>query len=213
MILNQKQTTIAYRCPHCGDTVVSAVGAFSLTADMIRLKCPCGESELSVVYTKDKKVRLSVPCFLCPTPHTFTVSQSLFFDSEIRLFACPYSGVDICFVGVKERVDAAIEESNRELTKMLNGASFTDLARQNAGRGEMFSDPQIMDIVLYVIHELQAEGEICCRCEGGHGRYTVEILDDCVRVACEDCGASADIPTDSIVSANAFLHCPHMDLK
>ena len=75
MILNQKQTTLAYRCPHCGASVTSMVGVFSLSADMIRMKCPCGESDLSVVYTKDKKVRLSVPCFLCPKPHTFTLSM------------------------------------------------------------------------------------------------------------------------------------------
>ena len=88
MILNQKQTTIAYRCPHCGATVISLVGVFALTADMLRMKCPCGESELSVVYTKDKKIRLTVPCFLCPTPHNFMVSASLFFSSDILLFPC-----------------------------------------------------------------------------------------------------------------------------
>ena len=81
-----------------------------------------------------------------------------------------------------------------------------DLTRSN-------HDPQIMDIVMYVIHELQAEEEITCRCEGGHGHYSVEIRDDCVRISCADCGAKTDIPTDSIVSANAFLHCTHIDLQ
>ena len=213
MILNQKQTTIAYRCPHCGTTVISLVGVFALTADMLRMKCPCGESELSVVYTKDKKIRLTVPCFLCPTPHNFMVSASLFFSSDILLFPCAYSGVDICFAGQKEKVDATLEESNRELEQLLGNASLSDLARENEGERGMFSDPQIMDIVMYVIHELQAEEEITCRCESGHGHYTVEIRDECVRISCSDCGAKKDIPTDSIVSANAFLHCTHIDLE
>lgn len=213
MILNQKQTTIAYRCPHCGATVLSLVGVFALTADMLRLKCPCGESELSIVYTKDKKIRLTVPCFLCPNPHNFTVSSSLFFESEILAFPCAYSGVNICFAGHKEKVDEALEESNRELQQLLGEASLTDLAGENQGERGMFSDPQIMDIVMYVIHELQAEEEITCRCDGGHGRYSVEIRDDCVRISCADCGAKTDIPTDSIVSANAFLHCTHIDLQ
>ena len=67
MVLNQKETTVAYRCPECGASVMSMVGVFTLTADMIRLKCPCGGSELEIVYTRDKKVRLNVPCFLCPS--------------------------------------------------------------------------------------------------------------------------------------------------
>lgn len=214
MLLNQKQTSVAYRCPHCGATVVSMVGVFALTADMLRLKCPCGESELSIVYTRDKKIRLTVPCFLCPTPHTFTVSSQLFFESEILVFPCGYSGVDICFVGQKAQLDQALEASDEELRKLLDGASLTDLAAQNRPEDSgIFSDPQIMDIVMYVIHELQAEGEITCRCPDRHGDYTVDILDDHVRIECEKCHAGKDIPTDSIVSANAFLHCTHIDLE
>jgi len=212
MILNQKQTTLAYRCPHCGATVVSLVGVFALTADMLRLKCPCGESELSVVYTKDKKVRLTVPCFLCPTPHSFTLSSQLFFESEILAFPCAASGIDICFAGQKAQVDRALENADAELRELMGDASLGDLAEHRGGPG-VFTDPQIMDIVMYVIHELQAEGEITCNCPDHHGDYIVDILDDCVRITCENCRAKKDIPTDSIVSANAFLHCTHIDLE
>lgn len=211
MILNQKQTTIAYRCPSCGATVLSLVGAFSLSADMIRLKCPCGGSELSVVYTKDKKIRLSVPCFLCPSPHTFVISAQLFFTSELLAFPCAYSGLNICFSGTQEKVSHAMEEAEAELRELLGD---TDLSALSAGNGNagVFSDPQIMDIVMYVIHELQAEGEIRCRCPEKDGEYVVDILDDHVRIQCRKCQAKAEIPTDSIVSANAFLHCTHIDL-
>ncbi len=212
MILNQKETTFAYRCPHCGAAVVSMIGAFALTADMLRLKCPCGKSEAEIVYGKDKKLRLTVPCFLCPTPHRFTVPSQSFFGADLLRVPCGYSGADVCFVGKKEQVMPALEQSSKELEKLLGGVSVSDLAEHRGGEG-MFSDPQIMDIVMYVIHELQAEEEITCRCEGGHGHYSVEIRDDCVRISCADCGAKTDIPTDSIVSANAFLHCTHIDLQ
>ena len=53
MVLDFKQTTVAYRCPHCGAGVMSAVGLFSLNADMVKLKCTCGKSEMTVVYSKD----------------------------------------------------------------------------------------------------------------------------------------------------------------
>ena len=41
---------------------MSAVGLFALKADMLKLKCECGKSEMSIVYGKDGKVRLTVPC-------------------------------------------------------------------------------------------------------------------------------------------------------
>ena len=213
MILNQKQTTLAYRCPHCGAAVTSMVGVFSLSADMIRMKCPCGESDLSVVYTKDKKVRLTVPCFLCPKPHTFTLSSQLFFETELMAFPCPYSGMNIAFVGHSDKVAEAFADADRDLQEILKEEQFSSLAESRQDRSRMFSDPQIMDIIMYVIHELSAEGEIRCKCPEGHGHYAVDILDDCVKITCEDCGACAEIPTDSIVSANAFLHCTHIDLE
>ena len=213
MILNQKQTTLAYRCPHCGSAVTSLIGVFSLSADMIRMKCPCGGSDLSVVYTKDKKVRLQIPCFLCPKPHTFTISSQLFFETDLMAFPCPYSGINIGFVGNKESVDRAFEDANRELESILGEEDFSSLSDNRHNRADMFSDPQIMDIIMYVIHELNAEGEIRCKCPEGHGHYAVDILDEGVKISCEDCGATTLIPTDSIVSANAFLHCTHIDLE
>lgn len=212
MILHPKQTTIAYRCPSCGTTVVSLVGAFSLTADMIRLKCPCGESALSIVYTKDNRIRLSVPCFLCPRPHNFQLSSQLFFSTELMTFPCPYSGVDICFVGKQDAVERALREADESLKSMIGDTDITTLSTEQ-DRADLFSDPQILDIVMYVIHELQAEGEIHCRCPEQEGDYTVEIRQDCVHLECKNCGAQKDIQTDSLFSANAFLHCTHIDLE
>ncbi len=211
MILNQRETTVAYRCPACGAVIVSLVGAFALTADMIRLKCPCGESDLTAVYTKDKKVRLTIPCFLCPTPHSVTISSQMFFEPKLRTFPCPYSGLDICFMGPKEQVDEALAEAERELHSLLGETDLSSLAAHR-GHAATFTDPQIMDIVMYVIHDLQAEGEITCNCPDRHGDYLVEILDECVRITCKNCRATKEIPTDSLAEANAFLHCTHIDL-
>ncbi len=211
MILNQKETTVAYRCPACGSLVVSLVGGFALTADMIRLKCPCGESNLTAVYTKEKKVRVTVPCFVCPTNHTMTISSQMFFAPRLTTFPCPYSGLDVCFIGPKGTVDTALVEADRELHALLGETEFSALSAQR-GHPATFTDPQIMDIVMYVIHDLKAEGEITCNCADRHGEYLVEILDTCVRITCKNCGAKKEIPTDSLADANAFLHCTHIDL-
>ena len=90
MVLESKQTTIAYRCPKCGAGVMSVVGLFSLSGDMVKLKCTCGESEMQAVLRReDKQIRLTVPCIFCNKPHTYNVSESLFFGKEIFLLPCP----------------------------------------------------------------------------------------------------------------------------
>ena len=48
MIIEPKLITMAYRCRSCGNTVFGPEGALRLGGDMLKLKCDCGESELSV---------------------------------------------------------------------------------------------------------------------------------------------------------------------
>ena len=88
MILDAKNTSVAYRCPHCGAGVVSVVGVFSLTGDMMKLKCSCGKSEM-VLSRQDDRISLQVPCVLCPKPHSFTVSQNVFFSNDLFRLPCP----------------------------------------------------------------------------------------------------------------------------
>jgi DNA-directed RNA polymerase subunit RPC12/RpoP len=213
MILDPKESTVIYRCPKCGTHVKGLAGLFSLHADMLKLKCPCGQSEMTLQYTRDKKVRLTVPCIVCPSPHNFVVSSDIFFSRELFAMECPYSGIDICFCGEDKAVSEAMEESDREILEMTGGETmdrFTDQEQND----EMFSDPQILDIVNFVINDLAEEGGITCRCaDGCKSGYKVEIGDSVVRVSCPDCGASADVPAGSMLSAEAFLTCDHLTLK
>ena len=212
MILNQKETTVAYRCPECGASVMSLVGIFTLTADMIRLKCPCGQSEMEIVHTKDKKVRLNVPCFLCPTPHSYLISSQMFFEKDLFALPCSYSGLDVCFVGQKDKVQQAMKDAEKELLELLGDTTFEELSGQRHAGEPGLTDPQVMDIVMYVIRDLADEGKILCSCPDG-GDYEAEILDDCIRVRCKQCGDSADIPAGSLTAANDFLGCEELDLR
>lgn len=210
MVLDQKQTTIAYRCPECGAVVRGAVGIFSLTADMIRLKCPCGESHLEIVYTKDKKVRLTVPCFVCPTPHSYLISSVVFFEREIFTLACTYSGIDICFIGKEDAIDRAVAENEAELAELAGEDAIESLARSRGDKTEM-SDPQVIDIIRYVLLELEEEGAIHCRCED-RGEYELQFGDDAVYVVCTKCGAELEIPSGSVDAAYAFLNADEITL-
>lgn len=212
MILNQKQTTLAYRCPACGGVATSMVGAFSLSGKLFRLKCECHGSDMSVEKTNDGKMRLSVPCLICGCNHSYVLSSSVFFDSDVFVIPCSLSGVDICFIGKEKEVSEAIEHSNDELLKMLDGQAIDSLKNQEKERFEL-SDPQILEIVRYVINELNEEEAIYCNCKGGHGEYTCDIYDDYVTVRCVKCGASEQIPTNSTIKAHEFLECDKLILK
>ena len=213
MVLENKQTTVAYRCPHCGMGVMSVVDIFNLSADMIKLKCSCGQSEMTVVRSKDGKIRFTVPCILCPKPHNFTVSSSLFFNKELFVLPCPYSDINICMMGDINYVKAELSRSELELLDMLEKSGLSSFEELHGGE-ETLTDPQIREIVTYVIKELDEEGRIRCRCaDGNSGEYDAEIQREGIKVSCAKCGASKLIPTDSLISASEFLNADSLELE
>ena len=231
MLLNEKRTTVAYRCPSCGGGIMSAVGLFNLSADMVKLKCTCEKSELKIIYNRDGTVRLTVPCLICAQPHTFTVNASLFFSDELFVLPCPYSDINIAFTGEMNAVKAELARTELELLDLLEENGITDFSSLHGDEQDL-PDPQILDIILFVIDDLDAEGKIYCRChpdprDGGstetaaeptegdtpESRYEAEITDEGIKVTCRVCGASTLIPTDSMLSAHAFLNADNMHLQ
>ncbi len=209
MIIDQKKTTLAYRCPHCGAVPTSMVGAFSLSGNLFKLKCACAESHMTVEKTTDGKLRLTVPCVICPHPHSYLISNNVFFGSDIFVIPCSLSGVDICFIGNERAVADAVLRSNEEIMKSLGEAGideFKDEIRNDY-------DPAIYDMVSYVISDLCEEGKIICRCENGQGEYVATIDNGCVRVECKNCGASTEIELRDSEAAHEFLGKTELHLK
>ena len=219
MILEKKQTTMAYRCPKCGAGVMSMVDVFSLSAPMIKLKCDCGRSEMTVVKQSDGKIRLSVPCIVCPTPHSYLLSPSVFFGKDEFFLQCPYSDMNVCFLGEIEHVKANLAKSEFELIKLMEEYGINDLS--------VFGDANKMDEddsldseqtqnVLFVLSELEAENKIFCKCNPqeniDEGKYGYEILREGVLVKCRDCGAERLIPTDNSLNTHAFLDADELHL-
>lgn len=213
MVLQPKQTTVAYRCPHCGCGVMSAVGMFSLKADMLKLKCECGQSEMTIVRSKDGKIRLSVPCILCPKPHNYTLNESLFFGKDLFVLPCPYSDINIGFMGEINMVKAELARTELELLDLMEQNGIADFSALHKAEEEALTDPQVLDVVRFVVEELKEEHKIFCFCEDGNGEYQVEVLDDAVRVRCAKCGAERIIATDSYLAAQAFLDCDSLYLE
>ena len=227
MVLDTKQTTVAYRCPKCGAGVISPVGIFALSGDMVKLKCSCKGSEMGIVHRKeDHTVRLTVPCIFCEKPHTFTVNTSLFFSKEMFLLPCPYSDINVGFVGDENLVKAELARTELELLDMLEQNGIENFSSLHGDDEDAITDSQLIDIVNFVIRDLDAEGKIFCTCHP-NGReplpedvleredctYDVEFTDDGIKVTCTQCGDTTLIPTDSLLSAHAFLNCDKLILE
>ena len=214
MVLDSKQTTLAYRCPHCGAGVMSAVSLFHLKGSMIRLKCDCGNSAMEVLPAKDGKVHLTVPCIICPNPHHFTVSEKIFFGKELFSLPCPYSDINICVMGEVNHVKAELSRTELQLLDLMEKSGISDFEALHREAEQKVTDPQVLEIVLFVIRDLDEEGKIKCHCGEADAReYDAEILPEGVRVTCKRCGATKLLPTDSLLDAHEFLNCDSLELE
>ena len=213
MIIQPNETTVAYRCPECGCGVKSIVGIFGLSAPMLKLKCPCGGSSMTIKKTNDDKIRLSVPCLVCRRDHDYVVSRELFFKNELFELPCSLSGFSLCFIGSGEAVSEALDKADEELAKVLKeaGAENLDIFKEQAEPGEEIPAAQVYDIVRFIVKELEAENAIRCNCS--EGDYDIGLFDDSVCVYCKNCGARQYISTASLAEAQAFLEIDELKLK
>jgi len=217
MIINSRETCIAYRCPYCGSGIKSMVGVFALSGAMKKLKCSCSASELTVNQTNDGKLRITVPCLLCGGEHSFAISSQLFWKKELFVYSCPMTAMELVFIGTEKAVSEALDRSEKELLDMLKEMGIDDLDKLHGDIDETDEerdtnfDPQIYDTVMFVIRDLIEGGDVSCCCDDGD--YDVAVSDDHVKVFCRSCGASKDIPTDSELAARAFVGIDHLKLE
>lgn len=174
MIIKPKDTTAAYRCPYCGGAVKSVVGVFSLSGDMMKLKCPCLRSEMKMSYTSDGRIRVSVPCFLCGKDHEFILSRRAVLERELTMLACPFTGIDICFFGVKKSVEEQLERSDKELRELLeenDALDFFDAPEDGEEEydGPLTPDLSLLPVISTVVKEMMYEGKIHCACRVKQG--------------------------------------------
>lgn len=189
---SRKERLIAYRCSSCGSAVLGTVGKFALAADMLRLKCGCEEPSIMDIHiTRDDKVKLGVPCLLCGESHSFVVSENILLERELSKLSCPYTGVDIAFVGNKETVDPELERTAKEISAIMAGLEaedVSDLQPKEMSEDEVLPDPSVYDTIRFVLKDLKAEGNVKCPC--GKGGYDLRFSDEGIQAYCESCGAT-----------------------
>ena len=213
MMLKPKESVVSYRCPKCGTTVMSMVGTFALSGDLIKLKCSCGESELSIAYTKDNKIRLTVPCLACENPHVFHINSSTFFEKDLLELSCKVLGINICFIGNKDRVFEAIEKADKELAELMGEYSLEDIGRIGGSPEGSISDAQVSDLVRFMLCEMKDENSIQCKCKDNDGEYDFELKGNNVEIFCTKCGASKTLELNSVQKAADFLYIDNLILE
>lgn len=209
------QRHIAYRCPDCGEAVVGLVGRFALSANMLRLKCSCGsEMSLDMNIISGEKIRLSVPCLYCRQNHSYVVSEALFFDKDRFLLNCPYSGMDIAFLGEEDVVNHEIQRTGEELAalmKNLEAEELSDLQPEDMDEAEVLPDPAVYNLLKFLIKDLEEEGNLHCPC--GEGPYDIRFTDSGMQAFCERCGASYDFDVKTVTMAEEYLLIDSITLK
>ena len=214
MIVEPKKTHIAYRCPDCGTTVYGLVGKFALSAGLIRLKCPCGNSGLDLSVTNDKKIRLVVPCLFCKSTHNYVISQSILFGRDIFLLNCPYSNMDICFIGEKENCDEHVKRTADELERLLAALEVEELKEIqpiDIDEEEALPDPTVYDALRFLVKELEYDGKIDCPCH--NGVYELRFCREGIQVYCEECGATFTFDTRAEAAAEDYLNLDSIKLS
>lgn len=209
-----KQRNIAYRCPGCGSAVIGLVGKFALHANMLRLKCSCGDEQSLDITLSDGKVRLSVPCLFCRQNHSYVVSESLFFENDRFLLNCPYSNMDIAFIGDEDTVSQELSRTETELNmlmKNLEAEELSDIQPEEMTEAEILPDPAVYDTLRFVVKDLEADGKLICPC--GKGPYDLRFTDSGIQVWCESCGASYDFDATSPTMAEEYLGLTELSLK
>ena len=209
-----RRTQIAYRCPDCATATVGFLGGLSAVSDMLRLKCSCGKSALDVSKTNDGKIRISAPCVYCRQNHSYVLSDSIFFERDIFLLNCPYSNMDIAFIGDEDTVSQELSRTEAELNmlmKDLEAEELSDIQPEDMPEAEILPDPAVYDTLRFVLKDLEADNKVSCPC--GEGPYDLRFTDHGVQAYCENCGASFDFSATSVTLAEEYLSLDEINLK
>ncbi len=205
-----KSTKIAYRCPYCGCIISANVNMFMLSGGF-KLECiECHKSALTLNMTKDMKIRLSVPCLVCPHPHPYTVSAETFFSKEIFLLSCSFSGLDICFIGTDEdKLENEIDRTESIIMDLMADAQDDEDAAVQSDM--LVADTNVVREVLFALDGLMQDKKIkCSQCSS---RAVKAVIDyDSVRVACKVCGKETVLPARTKFDASAAIDLEELNI-
>jgi hypothetical protein len=177
------------------------------------LKCSCGESVATIEIPENKKISVTVPCMLCSYSHVYTMTQDVFFNNNVFVARCPMSNIAICFVGNDSKVNEAIEASNAEISEMFGDGDFISSLPSENEKYTTLSDPMILNMIKFVINDLDEENKIICDCSNREGNYSCDIFDEHILIKCNTCKKQKRIDIIGTGHAMDFLETDKLILE
>ena len=204
---------IAYRCPTCGVATISFLGNLATRTDMLRLRCACKESTLTIQRSNDGKIRLSTPCVYCKSDHASVISTDIVSRDVTTRIPCPFSGMDILFIADESEMTGELDRSLTQLNEVLSALEAEDLSDiqpQDVDEEDAPPDPGVYDIFNFLLRDLEADGAISCPCD--NGEYDLRFTEDGVQIYCKSCGASRSFTARTAAMAEDYLSLSEIKL-
>ncbi len=192
------KTRVAYRCPYCA-SVISIDVTERMIENKFHFACTeCKKSNFDLSLTPSGSIKVIVPCLMCPHPHPYTVSKEIFFERDIFILSCSFTGLDICFMGNENEVEDEIDRSGAEISALTDEEFIGDENKKSADM--MVADTSVMREVLFAIGNLEAQKKISCVCKSKAVKVIVDY--DKAVVVCKVCARKIDVPARNRFDAN-----------
>ena len=195
MIIDYKTCT-AYICPACSSLTEKDVNIFDFSSNEKTIfRCSdkhCNE-ECVNIRKKNNKYIINIPCSLCGSNHSFTISAERFWDKKPFTLSCPLTGIEIFFTGEKSKAhDFAMD--------------FGEIISDCLGEDDLILD--ILSDMTELIYELEFENRIACVC--GSEDVEIGMCDSGIILTCKKCHKSKILePTEETLikleSANSVI--------
>lgn len=203
-----RKTRVAFRCQYCGAVITSDISRERLDEPVSLLCTECRKSKLDIKKTGET-ISLTVPCLMCPHPHPYKVSESIFFERDIFVLKCTFTGLDICFIGDEDNVEDEIDASGALISAFMEENKEDEGAQK--GADILVADTSVMREVVFAIGEVQKQEKIKCSC--GSKAFKVLLDYDKAVVSCKVCSRKAEIPARTRFDANAAIDLEEIVLE
>lgn len=232
MILSSKENAITYRCPVCVSHVLSMMGVFQLSGDLIKLKCSCGGSGLTIERKGNDKLNLQIPCLFCEETHSYTIDRHHIFSNKAFSLTCQVTGLEVCCIGGEEAVREYASEQDEKLDAILRDCGFESLeayltqtaAARLGGIEEEEEEPGEEEEVLidesevvaaadFILSDLTEAGALHCACEEGEGEYAYSYQDGILQIFCRKCASESEIEMRTGADLRGFLDLDELELE
>lgn len=229
MILESKENAVTYRCPVCGGHVLSMMGVFKLSGDLIKLKCACGGSEMTITRQGSDKIKLELPCLFCEDRHSYLIDRKQFFSQTAFSLTCRMTGLETCCIGDESAVRDYTEAQDEKLQAILRDCGYESLEdylmRTAAARllpeeeeedeedEVLIDEGEVIAAADFILSELSEEGRLHCGCEEGEGDYAYAYQDGVLQIFCRTCSAETEIAMRTGADLRALIEIDEIELE